>query len=998
MRPNRLKMTYFGPFEHEMIDFSQVHDQMFLISGKTGSGKTMIFDAIMFALYGEPSTSDRSEHSLRSQFAADEAISTVTFEFTVRGQTYTVERQLSYQKEGRVSKVPSKAVLYDAKMRIITSQVREVTAQVEGIIKLSANQFRQILVLPQGEFKRLLMSKSEEKQAILRTLFQTERFVRFELTVKELRKEKNRELELYESRIDELFNTVIFEEPAAATPSHSEKLSKVQEAIEHYKEESQALTDASNKEKETIDGMTAELKREEAHNEKLKELNDLTGKLNALNKNRSHINALEEKLKRYREAAMIQYELRKEHEVNEELTHLANDESQYKTRIDDNHSKQRQEEETFNRLKDEEADIKAREKWLSQTERYLSEDYEDIDQRIAKGKDMLCHEQKATDERTEQLKALEETVQNTQVSQEDIDEKNAEVFRLEQEKSETDRKIKEEAKHLQTDEKVARQKEDKARIEQELNGVKREIADKEDSLKSRYNQEDRVHIEHLFGHLKVGEACPVCQQDVAVLPRTQIYLSEEDEHLMTELNERKEQLEQQTEERSKDLAVETRLQKDAVRHDYDTLIKTGHTLEGHIRDAKGRVSAMRDALTTLDHNKERIAGLKEDISAGHLKLEKYRHRLDKLDEMLDDFKRMTGHDAFQTFSQAYRETQKYVTDFNDRYKALSEVIDSYRNEALTLAEGLKYSQNRIKKLTADVDAYTKAVDAFLKERQFPDRASVFELLELKNINGIEEEINTFHQDERFYTKRMDELEATLETQEAYDLTRMKDELKQHQDRLDDLTNKRASADNTLQHNRNVHDKLNAYISDLSEDLKEMNRLSALVDLVSGKNHKKVSLERYVLTYYLERILDLANIRLLEMTGHRYELRRSTEMVGRQTGLDIEVFDYYNNNRRHITSLSGGETFQASLTLALALNEALQQESGGISLDTMLIDEGFGTLDAETLDIAISTLIDLQSSGKTIGIISHVAELKERMEKILYVVADDEKSHTDFNDV
>ena len=197
-------------------------------------------------------------------------------------------------------------------------------------------------------------------------------------------------------------------------------------------------------------------------------------------------------------------------------------------------------------------------------------------------------------------------------------------------------------------------------------------------------------------------------------------------------------------------------------------------------------------------------------------------------------------------------------------------------------------------------------------------------------------------------------------------------------------------------NQNISSReyLAELIDTFNASYEEFSQLTELVEAVQGKKGQKVSLERYVLTYFLERILELANVRLTAMTNHRYKLQRSMKKVNRYSGLDIEVFDYYNNQARNINSLSGGETFQASLVLALALNEALQQESGGITLDTMLIDEGFGTLDHETLEVAISTLIDLQTTGKTIGIISHVEELKERMEHILYVKPDNERSTTE----
>ena len=199
----------------------------------------------------------------------------------------------------------------------------------------------------------------------------------------------------------------------------------------------------------------------------------------------------------------------------------------------------------------------------------------------------------------------------------------------------------------------------------------------------------------------------------------------------------------------------------------------------------------------------------------------------------------------------------------------------------------------------------------------------------------------------------------------------------------------------LEHNRKTSEKMEALIAQHNEELEEIHALVALVDAVSGRNEQKVSWNATSSHIISTASSIIANVRLLEMTNHRYELRRSTSKSSRKTGLDIEVFDFYNNRPRHITSLSGGESFQAALTLALALNEALQQESGGISLDTMLIDEGFGTLDPETLDMAVNTLMELQTHGKMVGIISHVEELKERMENILEVTAVNERSTTNF---
>ncbi|EGQ2703691.1 SMC family ATPase, partial [Staphylococcus pseudintermedius] len=174
---------------------------------------------------------------------------------------------------------------------------------------------------------------------------------------------------------------------------------------------------------------------------------------------------------------------------------------------------------------------------------------------------------------------------------------------------------------------------------------------------------------------------------------------------------------------------------------------------------------------------------------------------------------------------------------------------------------------------------------------------------------------------------------------------------------------------------------------------EQIELFQLAEILSGKNAHNLTLENYVLMHYLEQILLKANQRLLSMTGQRYELVRNEKKGRGFSGLEIEVFDYYSNQSRHITSLSGGETFQASLALALGLSEVVQSEQGGIALDAMFIDEGFGTLDQETLETALDTLIQLQSSGRLVGIISHVSELKNRIPIILEVVSKNYQSTT-----
>ena len=200
----------------------------------------------------------------------------------------------------------------------------------------------------------------------------------------------------------------------------------------------------------------------------------------------------------------------------------------------------------------------------------------------------------------------------------------------------------------------------------------------------------------------------------------------------------------------------------------------------------------------------------------------------------------------------------------------------------------------------------------------------------------------------------------------------------------------------LDQNKQKSTAIKGVVDKIEHDLQEQAEMIELSRIMNGKNSQKLSLENYVLIYYLNHILDNANRHFLRMTNNRYQLVRKKEKSQGLSGLEIEVFDRFSNRTRHITSLSGGETFQASLSLAIGLSNVVQQEAGAIHLESMFIDEGFGTLDSETLETALDTLVNIQMSGRLVGIISHVSELKTRIPTILNVNKNGFLSTTSFS--
>src|SRR5699024_2363302 len=307
----------------------------------------------------------------------------------------------------------------------------------------------------------------------------------------------------------------------------------------------------------------------------------------------------------------------------------------------------------------------------------------------------------------------------------------------------------------------------------------------------------------------------------------------------------------------------------------------------------------------------------------------------------------------EEFQKEFQARQQKVSRYEKQQEEAEQERQRHRDEKSGLEETMASARRQLSEMTGQLEEDTRVIDDFLKDNEFDDRSALFSVLKNTDVDEDEEKIRAYHTQQDILKSRISDLESVLESTEEIPVEEDREKLSVLDKEIETNTNDNARLYAQMQHNGNIREKISDFAEKHEAELGEVDELVELVNAVAGKNEQKVSLERFVLTYYLDRILHIANIRLLEMTSHRYELRRSTGKSNRKTGLDIEVFDFYNNRARHISSLSGGETFQASLTLALALNEALQQESGGISLDTMLIDEGFGTLDPETLDMAIS---------------------------------------------
>ncbi|PTK70308.1 SMC family ATPase, partial [Staphylococcus haemolyticus] len=379
-----------------------------------------------------------------------------------------------------------------------------------------------------------------------------------------------------------------------------------------------------------------------------------------------------------------------------------------------------------------------------------------------------------------------------------------------------------------------------------------------------------------------------------------------------------------------------------------------------------------------------------------IKHEKFLSLKHQFETLIKEFKSYTNYDETNKFEQCFKQYEQIVTDHVSKNEVLEKEINQTKQQIEIETNNLNNNQLVIKELEQEISGHSDEINQEMKRIGLNSYKDVEILLsKLDNKEQIEMKIQQYEHDHQKLTLEIERLSQLTKDNKPESV----EKLEATKTEIESNYNKYVEASATIQYqvqkNKDKFNSIMDHINYLEKELKEQQEIFELSEVLSGKNSKKLTLENYVLVYYLERIIHQANIRLERMSGERYQLKRRESISHGYSGLEIEVFDFHSNKSRHISSLSGGETFQASLALALGLSEVVQQESGGITLESMFIDEGFGTLDQETLETALDTLVKLKTSGRMVGIISHVSELKQRIPLILEVTSNQYQSQTRF---
>lgn len=907
MRPIKLTMSAFGPYAGKtVLELGKLGTRgLYLITGDTGAGKTTIFDAITFALYGEASGNNRGASMFRSKYADAETPTEVELVFEYSGKEYTVKRNPTYDRpktrgEGfTTQKAEAELRLPDGSM--ITKR-NEVDSAVRDIIGIDRDQFMQIAMIAQGEFLKMLLASTEDRKNIFRQIFKTRNYQTVQDDLKsevhelgDKRERARTSIKQYIDGIEAAENDpliVDLEKAKNDELSIEETCALIRKLIEQDESSEKSLV----KDKEDVDSQQAIV-------------DGNIGKIEAKENAQIAINEREKQLeaekKRYAGLKDILEEARKNAEPAEELK--------------DEKSKIEAELPRYDEVQGSAEELKKKEEQLSSEKQRFDKknsEYKDDKNALA----LLSKEQKTLENAGENIEKLYSQLGKANERKKTLKKLSQGLASLEEKTGELEK--------LQKDYVSASEKAGKAKDEYERNN------------KAFLDEQAGILAEKL----QEGIPCPVCGSLSHPSPAEKSANAPSEAQLKA-AKTAADDAQREAQDKSRSCAAVNAEIKNK-RYDLEEQIKelqlnviidnANDVVFGEINDIETCIFSLEKELKSERKNKERKDELDREIPDKKTELEKSEKLLDDL------YRKIIALTATISTESDQFEKRKKELSFEDKKSA--------ENRIEEIKETIAKMKNALNKAEDDLVESDKMIIEY--------KTAIAELRKQLSEN-LEFDRDTEYARKAELTARKKDIELKLQ-----------------------------AIGTRLTINRSAENNIKNGAGTLADHEKKYRWMKALSDTANGSinGKEKIMLETYIQMAYFDRIISRANTRFMIMSGGQYELKRREEAESKQSqsGLELDVIDHYNGSERSVKSLSGGESFMASLSLALGLSDEIQSSAGGVRLDTMFVDEGFGSLDDETLDQAMKALTNLAEGNRLVGIISHVKDLKDRIDKQIVV--------------
>lgn len=908
MRPLKITMSAFGPYAGEVtLDMQKLGKSgIYLITGDTGAGKTTVFDAISYALYGEASGNYRENTTLRSKYASADTPTFVELEFEYNNEIYKINRNPEYPRPNKrgegFTKQSANAELVMPDGSVIT-KIKDVSAKVEEIIGINKNQFSQIAMIAQGDFRKLLNCETNERSKIFRKIFKTEPYHNIEIKLSSLFNELKRNREKEKSGIEQYINQL-----------KCNKNDTLSLELERAKSGDVLIEDVIKLAGEIINKDTLEYTKTQKNIESINE------EIEKINSNIKLYENQEATKKAYAKASAKLEELKTKRNECEKAYKSA--EAQ-RERLDDLtrkinliNSKMPK----YDELKSLENSINKRKQSFEKSNNLLKLKQQEIT--------LLEKEIDEKSKALEEVKGADLLVQKLTVEKEEINKKAEALKEL---KTEIDR-CKTEQKNLKNAQSFAKS-----------------ALDEYGALENEYNQIYIAFFNEQAGiiadELKDGEPCPVCGST------SHPNLARKSENAPSQAD-----------------------------------VESAQNL---VKKAQEKANKARDTASALKSKFDEIAA---NVKSAAKKL------FGTDDNVFDDY-----NSSINALKKEYDCTLALLKTANEKlnlYKKLDKEIPKIQEKQKSLLDEISNLNTQKASDEAFISENTKRVTSIKSELDFEsadlakDKLKEYTNLSKDIKNTIEKSKNDFDDIKSKYDTQKGtkaSLENALKEFKEIDLASLNEKSLKLNEYKKDVDKTAKSLYSRIESNKLLVDN----ISEKRDILKGYDDkyvwLKALSETANGdiSGKEKITLETFVQMTYFDSIIRKANIRLLTMSDGQYELvrRSDAETLKKNEGLALDVIDHFNGSTRSVSTLSGGESFMASLCLALGLSDEIQSSNGGIKLDTMFVDEGFGSLDGEALDRALSALTSLSQGNRLVGIISHVDALCDRIDNKIVITKD-----------